>query len=94
MVSLENLAHCYNNERSWDSICRACLRTVATVATEDSLNCCEAAHTCDPLDLYYVDKPLDNGSAPSTLPPDGDLTSRVLSGAILPARHSGFASAN
>ncbi len=43
-----------NRDGTHDSICRACLITIATVGTEAELKLHESAHVCDPINLYRV----------------------------------------
>jgi hypothetical protein len=52
--------HRRNPDGSYDSICTACLATVATAQREEQLYPRELSHVCDPLRLYDITE----GSAP------------------------------
>jgi hypothetical protein len=44
--------HRQNRDRTWDSICTRCFRTVATCRTEGELANFEKAHVCNPSPLF------------------------------------------
>ncbi len=44
--------HRHNHNGSFDSICRACFATVASVTEERELEFYESKHRCDPVTLY------------------------------------------
>jgi hypothetical protein len=44
--------HRRNQDETRDSICRACLATVATIQNEEGLRAHERTHICDPLWAY------------------------------------------
>jgi hypothetical protein len=46
--------HRHNADGTHDSICTACLATVATVQDERELDRLESAHVCEPVNLYRV----------------------------------------
>lgn len=46
--------HRHNKYRGHDSICSACLMTVARVEQEPELAYLESVHVCDPVNLYWV----------------------------------------
>jgi hypothetical protein len=50
--------HRHNADGSHDSICTACLATVATVWNEWELAVHESVHVCEPLNLYRVSQGL------------------------------------
>jgi hypothetical protein len=50
----QKFPHRHNLDGSYDSICIACLATVATVRCEEQLPRVESAHVCDPIRLYQI----------------------------------------
>jgi rRNA maturation endonuclease Nob1 len=53
--------HRYNLDRSWDSLCVECFRTVSNDMVEAELATKEACHVCAGLDLgnwHRADKPV------------------------------------
>jgi hypothetical protein len=52
MFSQTKFPHRHNRDGSHDSICTACLATVATVLIEEELRSYESAHVCDPMNTY------------------------------------------
>jgi hypothetical protein len=48
-LSRQNFPHRQNKDGSFDSICTRRYGTVATVAEEWELSCCESKHICDPV---------------------------------------------
>jgi len=53
----EGFVHRENRDRTFDSFCRACLRTVATANCEADLKAFESAHVCDPHELARFKRP-------------------------------------
>ncbi len=56
-----NFPHRHNSDGSHDSICTACLATVATVQNELELARHESAHVCEPINLYRVSQMSQTG---------------------------------
>jgi len=54
MFSHEKFPHRHNSDGSHDSICTTCFATVASVQDEKLLSAHEAAHVCDPVNLYRI----------------------------------------
>ncbi len=59
MTESRKFAHRVNLDRTFDSICRRCIETVATVYDEAEVLRFEQRHVCDPVrvELYNGTKP-------------------------------------
>jgi|HubBroStandDraft_6_1064221.scaffolds.fasta_scaffold208022_2 hypothetical protein len=55
MLSQVKFPHRHNSDGSYDSICTACFVTIASVRDEELLCAHEAAHICDPVNLYRIE---------------------------------------
>jgi hypothetical protein len=54
MLSQAKFHHRHNKYGGHDSICLACLMTVACVEHEWELAYLESVHVCDPINLYWM----------------------------------------
>lgn len=55
-------AHRANADGTYDSICRTCFRTIATVLHPDGLESAEKTHVCDPRDVFRVQSVVEHSS--------------------------------
>lgn len=53
----EGFVHRENRDRTFDSFCRACLRTVGTARLEADLEDFERRHVCDPHEVERFKRP-------------------------------------
>ena len=54
MLFAKAFPHRYNPDGSYDSICTACLKTVARAWNENELSSPESAHICDPARIRRI----------------------------------------
>ena len=70
MASVLSFHHRHNDDSTWDSICRNCFLTMATVYNEDDLAMHECNHDCGDLWLAKKGNHLENLGVSDNRSPD------------------------
>jgi hypothetical protein len=56
MATMVQFPHRKNPDKTFDSICNKCFRTIGTATSEEALGEMELTHVCDPNALQIVDQ--------------------------------------